>query len=485
VTRLPPPPAGRGAPYIGTRPQGLLYPPVQAPARGPLAPRRQPHRRTPIIAPVLALLGLLLVGGASIWAMGPLGIDLTSLGGVAAEPSAPAAVAGADEPTQEPDGSAPAVVPEVVEPEASDLPDIVEPPPDQRANVRGSIVFSRAGDIWVASGQQLKQMTDADSSKTDSSPTWTPDGRQIYFIRTTKRPLAKARGGGAYTLYVTDLMRMNASGGKLKKVHDSLIRARAGTWFSHVLQPDVGADGASIAVVSDGPDGNGPVELHLISARNGRMSKIGVPAEGDLGHNDPAFSADGRKLAFTYNHAQGDDGVPKIGILTCKSRRSCDRGRTRLLRQGFAHPSWSPDGRWIAAEATRGDGRDIVILEPSRGDVRVTLTNDGDSFAPVVSPAGDQIAYLHRDGVDIDVRVMDLAFGDDGSITLVADQPVTQDGNIDGESPPNWFIPASELATAPSGDPDAVAAEEPVDGSDAASLAPVAPPADGAPAPPG
>jgi Tol biopolymer transport system component len=175
------------------------------------------------------------------------------------------------------------------------------------------------------------------------------------------------------------------------------------------------------------------------------MRKVAARAKDDLGHNDPDFSTDGRKLAYTYNQAQGDIGVPRVGILTCQSRRDCSRGRTKLLRQGYAHPSWSPDGRWLAAEATRGDGRDIVILDPARGDVRVTLTTDGDSFAPVVSPAGDQIAYLHRDGVDIDIRVMNLAFADDGSITLVGDHPVTQDGNIDGESPPNWFIPKSDL----------------------------------------
>jgi dipeptidyl aminopeptidase/acylaminoacyl peptidase len=215
------------------------------------------------------------------------------------------------------------------------------------------------------------------------------------------------------------------------------------------------------------------------------MSKIGAPSEGDLGHNDPAFSPDGRKLAFTYNHAQGSNGAPRIGILSCRSRRSCDRGRTKLLRMGFAHPSWSPNGRWMAAEATRGDGRDIVILDPARGDVRVTLTNDGDSFAPVVSPAGDQIAYLHRDGVDIDVRVMDLAFGDDGSITLVGDRPVTQDGLIDGESPPNWFIPPSELETAPAGDPGVDLADAPEDAAGAASATPIDPPVEGAPPPPG
>jgi hypothetical protein len=491
MTRLPPPPRDRGAIYPGTRPTGLLFPPVQAPGRGPLEPRRAAQRGSPIIAPVLALLGLLVVGGASIWAMGPLGIDLTSLGRTAgAQPTVPAAVLDPDasaDPGPDasadpgPDASVPAELVATEEPEPSDLPDaIVVAPPDQRANVRGRIVFSRGGDVWVASGTDLEQLTDANAAKTDSSPVWSPDGKQIYFIRTTKRPLGKARGGGSYTLYVTDLMRMTSEGKKLKKVYDALIRTPSGPWFSHVLQPDVSPEGASIAVVSDGPDGNGPVELNLVGAKGGRMRKVAARAHGDLGHSDPDFSSDGRKLAFTYNQAQGGVGVPRIGILTCQSRRDCSRGRTKLLRQGYAHPSWSPDGRWIAAEATRGDGRDIVILDPSRGDVRVTLTNDGDSFAPVVSPAGDQIAYLHRDGVNIDIRVMDLAFDDDGTISLLADHPVTQDGNIDGESPPNWFIPRADLEPADTASGEA----PPTTDAGADATAPSETSEEGAPPPP-
>lgn len=484
MTRLPPPPPDRGVVYPGTRPAGLLYPPIQSPGRTSLEPRRQTRRGSPIIAPVLALLGLLIVGGASIWAMDPLGIDLMALGRSAAAEPTPALAALGPDASNEPDlgASSEAVAPMVEEPEPSDLPDaIVVAPPDQRASVRGRIVFSRGGDVWVASGTDLRQLTDASAAKTDSSPVWSRDGKQIYFIRTTRRPTGKARGGGNYTLYVTDLMRMTSEGKKLKKVYDALIRAPSGPWFSHVLQPDVSADGSTVAVVSDGPDGNGPVELHLIGARNGRMRKVAAPAQGDLGHNDPAFSPDGRKLAFTYNHAQGDIGLPKIAILTCRSRRDCSRGRLKVLRQGYAHPSWSPDGRWLAAEATRGDGRDIVILDPSSGDVRVALTNDGDSFAPVVSPAGDQIAYLHRDGVDVDIRVMDLAFAEDGTISLLADHPVTQDGNIDGESPPNWFIPESELQPA-----DVAAVGDEASGTPVDAGAATSPPStnEGAPPPP-
>ena len=113
-------------------------------------------------------------------------------------------------------------------------------------------------------------------------------------------------------------------------------------------------------------------------------------------------------------------------------------------------------------ETTDGNGRDIAIITADKGIERVQLTNDGDSFAPEFSPNGDQIAYLKRDGLDIDVRVMTLEIGERGKITLVADKAVTSDGTVDGESGVSWFIPPNQLdgsASVDASEPDA--SEEP------------------------
>jgi Tol biopolymer transport system component len=453
-----------------------VYRPPYLPGQEPL-PSRERRRTTPVLAPLLAFLGLLLVGGASVWAASFLGLDLTRAGALASA-----------EPSPGPDAASPgpgvvAVAtdqPVVAEPDPTVLPDVVAPPTSERATVTGTILFSRGGDIWAVSGQELRRLTTPQSEKSDASPAWSPDGRSVYFIRTTKKTTPNSREGGMYSLYVTDLFRMNADGKRQEKVYDALIKAPAGLWFSHVLQPDVDPDGGTVAVVSDGPDGTGPVVLHLLENRGGRLQRVDAPAEGDLGHNDPDWSPDGSRIAFTFNHAQGTDGVPRVVIHQCRSRKDCVNGKDKELRLGFARPSWSPDGEWLAVEATRGNGRDIAIVDPTRGDVRVLLTDDGNSFAPSVSPEGDQIAYLHRDGVKIDLRLMTLDIAADGKITLVDDRAVTDDGSIDGESRPAWFIPSDE--TPARGDGEAEATDE------AASAAPdsaVPAASGGAPAPPG
>ncbi|MEA2026021.1 MAG: hypothetical protein U9O18_04960 [Chloroflexota bacterium] len=448
-----PPPSQ--VPPVYRDPRGL--PPPYPPGQEPIPPRR-PRRSTPILAPVLALIGLVLVAGVSLAAMNFL--DATIGDTAAADPSPTPVVTATDDPaaSEPPDGTVVEDTPEpVVEVTA---PPIVEPPTDERADITGTILFTRAGDVWSASGTSLSRVTNSESEKSDSSPAWSPDGKHIYFIRSTKRVTSNSRPGGKYTLYPTDLMRMKADGSDRKKIYEALIKDSRGLWFSHVRQPSVSPSGATVAVVSDGPDGSADeVTLHVINSKTGRLRKVATATEPKLGHNNPAFSPDGTKIAFTYNDNAGTNGRPKIAIYTCQTKANCSLGKVKYLKPGYANPSWSPDGKLLAVESTTGTGRDIAIITARRGDVRVELTQDGDSFAPVFSPDGDQIAYLHRDGLDIDLRVMTLDIDDRGKITLIDDRPVTSDGRIDGESTPSWFIPSDELTDVV---PEASASGEPV-----------------------
>lgn len=493
MTAPPPgfPPADDGRPSTSAAYQGTEYPhgyssgPTRLPpaplpypvGSQPLPPRPRAPRSSPIVAPLLALVGLVLVAAVSWVGLGL--VNATFDEAAAAAPTAtPAGLIGAAASEPPEDGVAATVPPEEIEP--TDPPMIIEAPPGATADVEGIIAFTRGGDVWTASGTgpELHRLTDADSTRSDSSPAWTSDGKQMYFIRTTKRDTKNSRPGGKYTLYVTDLMRMKADGSDRRKVYDALIKGSSGLWFSHVLQPSVSPNGRMVAVVSDGPDGSGPVELHLINSKTGRMSKVAVPAEGELGHNSPAFSPDGKRIAFTYNAASGTNGAPRIGIHTCKSRSNCTQGKTKLLKAGFANPAWSPDGKWLAVEATNGNGRDIAIISSGQGDVKVELTKDGSSFAPVVSPRGNQVAYLHRDGTAIDVRIATLEFDDRGNPTLVDDRAITIDGLIDADSRPSWFMPAPRDPGTTSDDPEAATSPAPPSEGTDASL-------EGAPPPPG
>lgn len=451
------PPRKPVAPSVGPPRHTVGTPMTPLPSASPsfgqgLPPRRRPPGRSPVIAPVLALAGLFLVGAASFWGISILGLDADggargaapSSGPIAALPGDPAASGDPQAPpSQDPDDVAPTL-------DAT----LDTPPPDQRPSVKGTILFARGGEIWAASGLDLTKLT---SGGSDAMPAWSPDGESVYFVRTQVKTVKNSCPGGKYTFYMPNVMTMKANGTRVKPVYRSLIKRPACQWFSHVLQPDVSPDGRTLAVVSDGPSGSGSVTLHTLPARGGRLQPLRIRSIGDLGHNDPAWSPDGRRLAYTHNRADGTEGSPQVAVYTRRTRR------VNYLLQGYANPSWSPDGRWIAAERTTGTGRDIVILDPQRGFERARLTNDGNSFAPAVSPDGDQIAYLERDGLGIDLRIMTLAFEADGSITLVDDRAVTDDGSIDASSPPAWHVPADQLTERALPQPDAPIADAPAD----------------------
>ena len=361
------------------------------------------------MAPILAFIGLVLVAGATIWAIGFLGSALDEAAAAEASAAPPdgefIAAAATDRPDDDPAATEPPATPE---PQEDPGPAVIQAPPGQSADINGSILFTRGGDIWSASGTQLERLTSTPPDKEDSSPAWTPDGKHIYFIRTSRKETDKTRPGGKYTLTPTDLMRMSADGSDRKTIYKSLIQDSRGFWFTHVLQPSASSNGTNVAVVSDGPDGSGPVVLHVVNSKTKRLRKAQVRSDGDLGHNDPAFSPDGTRIAYTHNSNRGTTGAPRIGVYTCQSRSNCSSGKSKLLKPGFANPSWSPDSRFLAVEATTGTGRDIAIVGVRNGDVKVALTDNGDSFAPVFSPDGNQVAYLRRDGTEIDLRVMTL-----------------------------------------------------------------------------
>ncbi len=478
------PPQGPPRGYPPGYPQDPGYlPPPYPPGQEPIQPR-EPRRSSPMIAPVLAFIALIIVGAASYFLVNYIDTNLDSAAADATEePAVVAAVEetppvevteapAAGEPVATDDGSEPEATDDAFEetpepePETTAEPILVVPPSDERADITGSLVFTRlGGDVWSASGTTLDSLTDSNSTKSDSTPVWSPDSKHIYFIRSAKKTVkdGKARYDGKYTLYPTDVMRMNTNGANKKKVYNSLVNDGRGAWFSTVLQPSVSPAGNNIAVVSDGPDGsNDVVALYILNSKSGRLNRVNTPYEvynnAALGHNDPDFNRDGTRIAFTYNENAGTEADPKIAIFTCQTKSKCTRGKTKYLKNGYANPSWSPDGKLLAVETTDGAGRDIALITSAKGLERVQLTNDGDSFAPEFSPNGDQIAYLKRDGQDIDVRVMTLEIDDKGTITLVSDKAVTSDGTVDGESGVSWAIPANQLDSAGSVDaaePDA------------------------------
>ena len=76
-----------------------------------------------------------------------------------------------------------------------------------------------------------------------------------------------------------------------------------------------------------------------------------------------------------------------------------------------------------------------MILNGTNGAELVRLTDDGASWAPVWSPAGDQIAYLHASGQLVDLRLAQLE-GTGPTWTVKETLDLTSNDGLDGASQP-------------------------------------------------
>ncbi len=326
------------------------------------------------------------------------------------------------------------------------------------ARVPGTLVYAKDGNIWLESRGTVTQLT---SDGNDSMPSFTPDGTNVLFIRTRyiKGLWNSGNGGMAYyAMNVPSVMEVPTAGGTPKRILDGNYNPPGrGQWMAWIREPVLSPNGRTLAIATDLPDPTkGDVVLKLYDLNTKTVTDPKLPEVQPLGHQDPAWRPDGKVLAYVYNNRDGANGAPQIYGYTPATGRSAP-----ISTAGYLHPSWSPDGKYLAVTKTSAYGTDVAILNASTGAEITLLTHDGASWAPVWSPAGNQVAFLHVDGQVVDLRLVELA-GSYGSWTPGDTLDLTQSAGLDSVSRPGWFIPADQMpaatpagggASAPGGSP--------------------------------
>ena len=319
---------------------------------------------------------------------------------------------------------------------------------DPRADVPGSLLYVKEGNIWLQNADHARQLT---TSGQDAMPTWSPDGASIYFIHSVHEDGRWPSAGvtRTYRLVVPSLVRINADGsGEPEVLLTGRLERGTNTWSYFIREPAISPDGTTVAIVTDGPDPTaGDIVVKLLDLATGTLANPRFGQTQSLGHQDPAWSPDGMSLLYVRNAREGTRGTPAIyrhDLATLKS--------TALTGPGYMDPAWSRDGRFVAATKTSTFGTDVVVLDAQTGAELLRLTRDESSFSPVWSPKGDAIAFFRVQHGVVDLYLVPLG-GTAPDWTPGEPLALTLSAGLEAGSRPAWFIPADQLPPLPTPTP--------------------------------
>jgi Tol biopolymer transport system component len=208
------------------------------------------------------------------------------------------------------------------------------------------VVFVKNGDLFrmTLDGSEPQNITA--SPEEEISPSWSPDGERIAFVR-----VAGPQSDAPRDIYV-----INADGSGLEQLTDDP---------AYDLSPEWSPDGSQIAFVRN-LEGND--EIFVMNADGSQESQLTDNPSGD---SSPSWSPDSREIAFSRDI----DGGKSILLMA----RDGSNVR-RVTSGGFDdEPAWSPDRAQIAFTRTIGQlpqGRaDVFLMDADGANVR-QLTDD-------------------------------------------------------------------------------------------------------------
>ena len=276
------------------------------------------------------------------------------------------------------------------------------------ADPDGRIAFGRVASrdrfygtvvaIWAIDpdGSDLVQLTVGGSG----FPAWSPDGSRLAFTQ--------LQPDGTFQIATS------APDGTDVKVLTAGAGADNASWFP---------DGSLIVFQRQSGSFTDPdfhTTLWWMNSDGTNLRQVGDPEAFDI---EPKVSPSGSEILFTRLTFENDQARQQL------VSRSIATGEERVLPAGRSveHPSWSPDGRWIAYNISPALGgaapNDQVMRIPADGSGPAEMlfegTDDQGGFKPVYSPDGrrilfgcflaasatDAVCLMDADGANFDVLV--------------------------------------------------------------------------------
>jgi dipeptidyl aminopeptidase/acylaminoacyl peptidase len=281
--------------------------------------------------------------------------------------------------------------------------------------------------IWMApaAGGDAVPLTAEGASS--SHPRWSPDGTFIAFL--------SARGEGK-----TQVWLLNRLGGEAQHITDTPQDVEDFAWSpdgrSLVLvlrdasteELDAAKEAKDKDAEPDSKDKKKAAKPWVIDRLQFKLDEIGYldhrrthlyvfdlatkhmtqVTSGDYDDSEPAWSPDGKLLAFTSNRSKPDPDLNYNSDIWVVAARNTDKGAqlTHVTTNPGAEsaPAWSPDGKWITYITQLNPDlfdyatKHIAVSPATGGEARVlTLSLDRVSITPRFSPDGKFIFFITDD----------------------------------------------------------------------------------------
>lgn len=200
------------------------------------------------------------------------------------------------------------------------------------------------------------------SPEDERVPVWSPDGNYIA----SSRALTLEPAATHYAIVIVP-----SSGGSERQI------AEAGMGVSW------SKDGSALALAGEPKATRG---ISLIFLKTGERREITHP--GRYFDTLPAFSPDGRQIAFTRNFGFS---AREIFVISAHGGQA---NQLTFDRQPTYGATWTADGREIVFASNRARGGESLWRVPAKGGIphRVSVTLEG-SFYPSISRDGNKVVY--------------------------------------------------------------------------------------------
>jgi Tol biopolymer transport system component/tRNA A-37 threonylcarbamoyl transferase component Bud32 len=205
---------------------------------------------------------------------------------------------------------------------------------------------------------------------------WSPDGRFFAYVDSTDAFLAD----------VTQI--------KVMQVSDrSIVPATDGRWRD--VSPTWSVDGSVLFFVSNR---GGSMDLWQQALRaDGAPFGDAQPLTAGVGMRRVAFSADGRKVA--YSKGGRISNIWRVPVFPDRAATWADATQITLDEAHIEHLDVSPDGRRLVVSSNRSGNPDLWLLPAAGGDMERLTVDPTPDWCPRWSPDGKEILfYAYRSG---------------------------------------------------------------------------------------